>query len=60
MFDLETRTAGRLADPRTLVSALETGDGGQIIALIDVARPDEPKIGDVLWKRGPELDVAPR
>jgi Tol biopolymer transport system component len=44
----------------TLVSALSTREGGDIIALLDVSNPTEAKIIDVLWQRGKELDVTPR
>jgi Tol biopolymer transport system component len=48
------------AGPGTLVSALATdGDGDQIV-LLDVRKPDQAKIIEVLWKRGADLDVAPR
>src|SRR5262249_8398649 len=73
VIDLEARTGGRVevpgytifswpswAGPRTLVSALTAGDKSHIIARLDVTRPEEAKIVEVLWKQGPELDVAPR
>jgi hypothetical protein len=48
------------AGPGTLVSALATGPEGDAIALLDVRRPAEARIIEVLWKRGDALDVTPR
>jgi hypothetical protein len=31
-----------------------------MIALLDVANPSQAKIVEILWKRGPDLDLAPR
>ena len=46
--------------PGTLVSALATGGEGDSIALLDVRKPAEAKIIEVLWKRSDDLDVTPR
>jgi RNA polymerase sigma factor (sigma-70 family) len=46
--------------PGTVVSALATGQDGDSIALLDVRKPAEAKIIEVLWKRSNELDVTPR
>jgi RNA polymerase sigma factor (sigma-70 family) len=43
-----------------LVSALNTEEQSDIIALLDVSKPAEAKIIEVLWQRGEELDVTPR
>jgi RNA polymerase sigma factor (sigma-70 family) len=48
------------AGPGTLVSALATEKEGDSIALIDVRKPAEAKIIEVLWKRSDDLDVTPR
>jgi Tol biopolymer transport system component len=48
------------AGPGTLVSALATGGEGDSIALLDVRKPAEAKIIEVLWKRGNDLDITPR
>ena len=48
------------AGPGTLVSALATGGEGDSIALLDVSKPAEAKIIEVLWKRSDDLDVTPR
>ncbi len=48
------------AGPGTLISALATQDEGDSIALLDVRKPDEGKILQVLWHRSPDLDVTPR
>jgi dipeptidyl aminopeptidase/acylaminoacyl peptidase len=48
------------AGPGTLVSALATNGEANSIALLDVRKPAEAKIIEVLWKRGGDLDVAPR
>ena len=48
------------AGPGTLASALATKEEGDSIALLDVRKPAEAKIIEVLWKRGEELDVTPR
>ena len=48
------------AGPGTLVSALATNGEANEIALLDVRKPGEAKIIEVLWKRGGELDVKPR
>jgi Tol biopolymer transport system component len=46
--------------PGTLVSALASGGEGDSIALLDVRKPAEAKIIEVLWKRSDNLDVTPR
>jgi RNA polymerase sigma factor (sigma-70 family) len=46
--------------PGTLVSALASGGEGDSIALLDVRKPAEAKIIEVLWKRNDDLDVTPR
>jgi hypothetical protein len=46
--------------PGTVVSALATGEEGDSIALLDVRKPAEAKIIEVLWKRSDDLDVTPR
>jgi RNA polymerase sigma factor (sigma-70 family) len=48
------------AGPGTLISALATLDEGDSIALLDVRKPEEGKILEVLWQRSPDLDVTPR
>jgi hypothetical protein len=48
------------AGPGTLVSALRKEGEGESIALLDVRNPAEAKVIETLWKRGEELDVAPR
>ena len=48
------------AGPGTLVSALASNGEANLIALLDVRKPAEAKIIEVLWKRGDDLDVAPR
>lgn len=48
------------AGPGTLVSTLAAGREGESIALIDVRKPAEAKIIEVLWKRSDDLDVSPR
>jgi hypothetical protein len=73
VMNLETKEGGILqvaghqifswpswAGPGTLVSALATGEEGDSIALLDVRKPAEAKIIEVLWKRGDDLDVTPR
>ncbi len=73
VINLETKEGGFLqfpghrifswpswAGPGTVVSALATGAEGDSIALIDVRKPAEPKVIEVLWKRGDEFDVTPR
>jgi RNA polymerase sigma factor (sigma-70 family) len=47
------------AGPGTLVSSLATGQEGDSIALLDVRKPAEAKIIEVLWKRSDEFDVTP-
>ena len=48
--------------PGTVVSALAPKEKyeGDSIALLDVRKPGEAKILEVLWKRNAELDVIPR
>jgi RNA polymerase sigma factor (sigma-70 family) len=48
------------AGPATLVACLATQQEGDTIALLDVTKPAEAKIIEVLWKRGPDLDLTPR
>ncbi len=48
------------AGPGTLVSVLTTDGKADSIALLDVRKPSEARIIEVLWKRGDELDVTPR
>jgi Tol biopolymer transport system component len=50
------------AGPGTLVSALATKEKyeGDSIALLDVRKPAEAKIIQVLWKRSEDLNVNPR
>jgi RNA polymerase sigma factor (sigma-70 family) len=48
------------AGPGKVVSSLATHQEGDTIALLDVANPAKAKITEILWKRGPELDIAPR
>jgi len=35
-------------------------DSAEAIALLDVTRPEEAKVKEVLWSRGKDLDVEPR
>ena len=73
VINLEAKTGGILevpghkifsypswAGPGTLISALATQKEGDSIALLDVRKPSEAKIIEVLWKRSDELDVTPR
>jgi hypothetical protein len=48
------------AGPRTLVACLATEREGDTIALLDVTKPSEARIIEILWKRGADLDLAPR
>jgi hypothetical protein len=48
------------AGPGTLVSALATNGRPDSIALVDVRKPGEAKIIEVLWRRVADLDVTPR
>jgi RNA polymerase sigma factor (sigma-70 family) len=48
------------AGPGTLVSVLATDGEPESIALLDVSKPGEAKVIEVLWKRGKDLDVVPR
>jgi RNA polymerase sigma factor (sigma-70 family) len=48
------------AGPGRVVSALATQQEGDTIALLDVANPAKAKIIEILWKRGPDLDLTPR
>jgi RNA polymerase sigma factor (sigma-70 family) len=48
------------AGPGTLVSALATDGEPESIALLDVRKPGEAKVIEVLWKRSQDLDVVPR
>ena len=45
--------------PGTLVASLAAGQEGDTIALLDVRKPAEAKIIEVLWKRSDDLDVCP-
>jgi hypothetical protein len=73
VINLETKDGGVLAvpgqkifswpswaGPGTLVSALATGHEGDSIALLDVRKPTDAKIIEILWKRSDDLDVTPR
>jgi hypothetical protein len=73
VIDLEAREGGPVkvaghqivswpswAGPGTLGSALATGGEADSLALLDVRRPGEAKVIEVLWKRSKELDVVPR
>ena len=72
VINLETKEGGILevaghqifswpswAGPGTLVSSIGTEREGDSIALLDVRKPAQAKIIEVLWKRGDSLDVAP-
>jgi RNA polymerase sigma factor (sigma-70 family) len=48
------------AGPGTLVACLATEREGDTIALLDVTKPAEAKVIEILWKRGADLDLAPR
>ena len=48
------------AGPGTLVSALATDGEADSIALLDVRKPGEAKVIEVLWKQSKDLDVVPR
>jgi RNA polymerase sigma factor (sigma-70 family) len=48
------------AGPGTLVVCLATDQEGDTIALLDVTKPAEAKVIEILWKRGPDLDLTPR
>ena len=48
------------AGPGTLVSALATKGEANSIALLDVRKPAQAKMIEVLWRRGDDLDVTPR
>jgi RNA polymerase sigma factor (sigma-70 family) len=48
------------AGPGRVVSSLATHQEGDTIALLDVANPSQAKIIEILWKRGPDLDLTPR
>jgi RNA polymerase sigma factor (sigma-70 family) len=50
----------RWAGPGMLVAVIGTGEEGEAIALLDVSKPTEAKIVEVLWKRGADLDLTPR
>jgi len=43
-----------------LVAVICTNQDDAAIALLNVSTPARAKIVQVLWKRGPELDVLPR
>jgi RNA polymerase sigma factor (sigma-70 family) len=75
VIDLETKDGGVVevpghqifswpswAGPGTLVSALATKERyeGGFIALLDVRKPAQAKIIEVLWKRSDDLNVIPR
>ena len=46
--------------PGTLVSALTTDGQADRIAILDVRRPEEAKVIEVLWRRDEDIDVTPR
>jgi RNA polymerase sigma factor (sigma-70 family) len=48
------------AGPGRVVSSLATQQEGDTIALLDVANPAKAKVVEILWKRGPDLDITPR
>jgi RNA polymerase sigma factor (sigma-70 family) len=48
------------AGPGKVVSSLATHQEADTIALLDVANPARAKIVEILWKRGPDLDLTPR
>ncbi len=48
------------AGPGRLVACLATEREGNTIALLDVTKPAEAKVVEILWKRGPDLDLTPR
>jgi RNA polymerase sigma factor (sigma-70 family) len=48
------------AGPGRVVACLASQHEGDTIALLDVTKPAEAKIIEILWKRGPDLDLAPR
>ncbi len=50
----------RWTGPGQLVACLGTGNEADMIALLDVRNPAEAKIINVLWQRGPDLDVLPQ
>jgi dipeptidyl aminopeptidase/acylaminoacyl peptidase len=47
------------AGPGTVVTVLGRDDGGDRVALLDLANPQQPRVVDVLWQRGADLDVRP-
>jgi Tol biopolymer transport system component len=47
------------AEADTVVAVLGDDDGGDRIALLDLSRREEPQVKEVLWRKGPELDVKP-
>ena len=48
------------AGPARVVASVATHQEGDTIALLDVANPAKAKIVEILWKRGPDLDLARR
>jgi RNA polymerase sigma factor (sigma-70 family) len=50
----------RWAGPGRLVACLGTGNEPDRIALLDVRDPTSAKVLEVLWRRGPDLDVYAR
>jgi len=50
----------RWAGPGLVAACLGTGAAGDLIALLDVRDPAQAKIVEVLWRRGPDLDVEPK
>jgi hypothetical protein len=50
----------RWVGPGKIVAVISTGRKDEEIVTLDVADPADAKIDQVLWRRGPELDVLPR
>jgi len=48
------------AGPGTLVSAIARNDQPWAIALLDVRKPSEARVIEILWERTKDLDVIPR
>jgi predicted DNA-binding protein (UPF0251 family) len=46
--------------PGTIVACIGTKEESDTIALLDVRKPSQARIIEVLWKRGENLDVKPR
>jgi Tol biopolymer transport system component len=47
------------ADMGTVAAIIGARGVGDTVALLDVSNPDRPKIKEVLWKPGKDLDVQP-